>query len=432
MPYRWVGLSLLFFSGLLAFFVRLAPAVAIPDLQRAFSLDAVELGLLTALYLWPFALMQPVAGMLVDAFGARRTVTVFLVIAGTGQVVFALAPSFSLALLGRALSGLGAATLYVGAAKIMAQWFRSSEFGTLTGAWTSVTNLGGLTAAGPLAASIALVGWRISLGTVGVAVLVTALLVHIFVRDTHGELKPPASAEIDGGTHGRGAAPTPSVWQGMLTVLQTPTTWLLGGYAVLLFGTMTMMQGLWAVPYLMDSYGHTQQQAANMLTLWAVGLIAGCTLWGFVAETIVPSRKAVVLVGAAVYGVLWAVLAIWPSGLPVGVPVAGDVLGRLLRVDLDPVLRATQGFRPTECRRDGHGDIESVLLGWRSGVPADQWLDPRSVSACGGTRSGDRLPDTLLVQPGLGGAQRRARGIQSGTSEDRPSPLSALAEGGAP
>jgi MFS family permease len=291
--YRWVCLGLLFFSGLLAFFVRLAPAVAIPDLQRAFSLDAVELGLLTALYLWPFALMQPIAGVLVDAFGARRTVTIFLVIAGTGQVVFALAPSFSVALLGRALSGLGAATLYVGAAQIMTRWFRSSEFGTLTGAWTSVANLGGLTAAGPLAASIALVGWRISLGTVGVTVLVTALLVHIFVRDTPGELKLPASAEIDSG---RRAEPTPSVWQGMLIVLQTPNTWLLGGYAVLLFGTMTMMQGL-----------------------WAVGLIAGCTLWGFVAETIVPSRKAVVLMGAVVYGVLWAVLAIWPSGLPVGV-----------------------------------------------------------------------------------------------------------------
>jgi sugar phosphate permease len=314
--YRWVCLGLLFFSGLLAFFVRLAPAVAIPDLQRAFSLDAVELGLLTALYLWPFALMQPMAGVLVDAYGARRTVTIFLLIAGTGQVVFALAPSFSVALLGRALSGFGAATLYVGAAQIMTRWFRSSEFGTLTGAWTSVANLGGLTAAGPLAASIALVGWRISLGTVGVTVLVTAVLVYIFVRDTPGELTLPASAETDGG--GR-AEPTPSVWQGMLIVLQTPNTWLLGGYAALLFGTMTMMQGLWAVPYLMDSYGHTQQQAANMLTLWAIGLIAGCTLWGFAAENIVPSRKAVVLMGAVVYAVLWAVLAIWPSGLPVGV-----------------------------------------------------------------------------------------------------------------
>src|SRR5688572_19447482 len=212
--YRWVCLGLLFFSGLLAFFVRLAPAVAIPDLQRAFSLDAVELGLVTALYLWPFALMQPMAGVLVDAFGARRTVTIFLMIAGTGQVLFALAPSFSVALLGRALSGLGAATLYVGAAKIMTQWFRRSEFGTLTGAWTSVANLGGLTAAGPLAASIALIGWRFSLGTVGVAVLVTALLVYVFVRDTPSELKLPPLAEIDDrAEHPRVGTPL-SVWQG--------------------------------------------------------------------------------------------------------------------------------------------------------------------------------------------------------------------------
>ena len=215
--YRWVCLGLLFFSGLLAFFVRLAPAVAIPDLQCAFSLDAVELGLLTALYLWPFALMQPMAEMLVDAFGARRTVTVFLVIAGTGQVVFALAPSFSMALLGRAFSGLGAATLYVGTAKIMARWFRSKEFGTLTGAWTSS---------------------RTSAGS------------------------PPQ-----------------------------------------------------------DRWRHQSR--------WS----AGESAWGRLA---------------------------WP------------------------------------------------------------WPDPRSLSARGGARSGGRLPDTLLVQLGLGGAQRRAGGIQSGASEDRP------------
>src|SRR4029077_11349883 len=30
----------------------------------------------------------------------------------------------------------GASILYVGATKVMAQWFRSREFGTLTGAWT--------------------------------------------------------------------------------------------------------------------------------------------------------------------------------------------------------------------------------------------------------------------------------------------------------
>ena len=167
LTYRWVCLGLLFVSGLLAFFTRLAPAVAIPDLREAFVLNAAELGLLTSLYLWPFALMQPVAGVLTDAFGSRRTVTAFLVVAGVGQVLFASAPTFLVALIGRALTGLGASILYVGAAKIMAQWFRSREFGTLTGAWTSVANLGGLTAAAPLMALITLAGWRLSLGGVG-------------------------------------------------------------------------------------------------------------------------------------------------------------------------------------------------------------------------------------------------------------------------
>jgi MFS family permease len=49
--------------------------VAIPDLREAFALNATELGLLTSLYLWPFALMQPLAGVVTDAMGARRAVT---------------------------------------------------------------------------------------------------------------------------------------------------------------------------------------------------------------------------------------------------------------------------------------------------------------------------------------------------------------------
>lgn len=318
LTYRWVCLGLLFVSGLLAFFTRLAPAVAIPDLREAFVLNAAELGLLTSLYLWPFALMQPVAGVLTDRFGSRRTVTAFLAVAGIGQVLFAFAPSLFVALVGRALTGLGASILYVGAARIMAQWFRSREFGTLTGAWTSVANLGGLTAAAPLMALITLAGWRLSLGAVGFVMLATAVLIHLFVRDTPSELGLASLAEIDGRPELPGVSHSMPLGLGVLVVLREPNTWLLGSYAFLLFGTMTMMQGLWAVPYLMDAYGQTQQQAANTLTLWAVGLIVGCTLWGYLADKIVGSRKRVVLAGALVYALLWVLLAIRPVGLPDG------------------------------------------------------------------------------------------------------------------
>ena len=319
LTYRWVCLGLLFVSGLLAFFTRLAPAVVIPDLREAFALNAAELGLLTSLYLWPFALMQPVAGVLTDRFGSRRTVTAFLTVAGVGQVLFAFAPSLFAALVGRALTGLGASILYVGAARIMAQWFRPREFGTLTGAWTSVANLGALTAAAPLMALITLAGWRPSLGGVGVVMLATAVLIYLLVRDNPSERGLPSLAEIDGLPQSRRVTRSMSLGEGVLVVLREPNTWLLGSYAFLLFGTMTMMQGLWAVPYLMDAYGRTQQQAANALTLWAIGLIVGCTLWGYIADNVVVSRKRVVVAGAVAYAVLWVVLALCPVGLPVAI-----------------------------------------------------------------------------------------------------------------
>jgi sugar phosphate permease len=79
-----------------------------------------------------------------------------------------------------------------------------------------------------------------------------------------------------------------------------------------------MMQGLWAVPYLIDVHGDTQQEAANALTLWAVGLIVGCTTWGYVADHVVKTRKGVVSIGAVVYALLWVLLAVAPAALPDG------------------------------------------------------------------------------------------------------------------
>jgi sugar phosphate permease len=138
--------------------------------------------------------------------------------------------------------------------------------------------------------------------------LATALLVYVFVRNSPSELGLPSMADIEDPPSQQRTRPSMPVGRGITLVLRERNTWLLGGYAFLLFGTMTMMQGLWAVPYLMDAYGQTQQQAANALTLWSVGLMLGCTLWGYMADKVVGSRKRVVLVGA-----------VCPVGLPAGV-----------------------------------------------------------------------------------------------------------------
>jgi len=356
----------LFLSAFLAFLTRLAPAVALPNLQVTFGLTTAELSLLTALYLWPFALMQPAAGLLTDRLGPRRSVTIFLIIAGLGQLLLALAPSFASALLGRAGTGIGASILYVAAAKIMARWFRRREFGTLTGAWTSVANLGGIAAAAPLAALLSFVGWRITFGAAGVAIFATALLVFVFVRDSPAELGWPALIDPDEPIQSAEATRPRPFLESLRIVLREPNTWLLGGYAFLLFGTMTMMQGLWAVPYLMDINGYTQQEAANILTLWAVGLIVGCTLWGYVADRVLKTRKGVICTGAVVYAFLWILLAVKPGGLPSGVLQVAMFWGGFFASTWIPVYAQLKDAVPPEVVATAMGVLN--LFFWLGGA----------------------------------------------------------------
>ena len=70
-PVPWLALAALVAGHFLAFVLRYGTAVALPGLRADFRVDAAALGTLSAAYFWPYAVMQPVAGLLSDRFGAR-------------------------------------------------------------------------------------------------------------------------------------------------------------------------------------------------------------------------------------------------------------------------------------------------------------------------------------------------------------------------
>ena len=59
-----------------------------PVLQEEFALDAATLGLMTSLFLFAVAGSQIFTGILLDRLGARRTVTMLLIIASIGALLF--------------------------------------------------------------------------------------------------------------------------------------------------------------------------------------------------------------------------------------------------------------------------------------------------------------------------------------------------------
>src|SRR5262245_41610156 len=200
---------------LIAFFHRVAPGVITKELMQAFHVSGTIVGLLSSTYFYAYAGFMIPAGLLIDAFGARWTVAIGGAVMGVGTLAMAVAETTSLLFAGRFAVGLGATVTFIGTLKIAATWFPPSHFGTLSAISATVGVLGSVIGTFPLAALVALTGWRGAFVLIGVATLVLSVGCGIIVRD-----RPPGSEET--------MVPLPTLGEvvvGMFDVLQNRHTW---------------------------------------------------------------------------------------------------------------------------------------------------------------------------------------------------------------
>jgi MFS family permease len=298
----WGLPSLLF---LIAFFHRVAPGVIARDLMQAFGATGAIVGLLSATYFYAYAGLMVPAGLLVDAFGVRRVVGTGGLLMAAGSAAMALAATQALLFTGRFLVGLGAAVTFVGALKIAATWFPPGQFGTLAAITATVGVLGSLIATAPLAALVAVAGWRGALLVVGLVTVAASALCLWLVRDRPGS---PGAAH----------APVPAVaslLRGMVQVLGNRHTWP----PFLAFFCLYSAAGnlmLWAVPYLHDVYGLSTTRAAVYASATSVALLVSGPLTGFLSDRVVRRRKLPYVALNVASCVSWGVLVATLGALP--------------------------------------------------------------------------------------------------------------------
>jgi sugar phosphate permease len=279
---------------LVAFFHRNAPGVMARDLMETFGVTGAVIGLLSATYFYSYAGFMIPAGMLIDAFGARRMVAAGGAVMGLGTLAMGAAGGPALLFAGRFAVGLGATVTFIGTLKIAAAWFPAERFGLLSAVTATVGVLGALIASAPLAALMAVAGWRGAFWMIGAVTLVGSLVCVVIVRDA-----PEAAA-----------APPPLalrvLLRGMGRVLANAHTWpvFLGFFC--LYSAMGNLF-LWAVPFLRDVYGLATMPAATVAAATPIALLGSAPLTGFVSDSVVRRRKApYVALSVALLGV-WAV-----------------------------------------------------------------------------------------------------------------------------
>mgnify|MGYP000288914445 CR=1 FL=1 len=260
-----------------AFFQRVAPGAMVDDLMREFAIGGAVLGTLSALYFYPYVLLQVPLGALLDQVGARMLMTVALSTAAVGSVVFGLSESLALAYLGRVLIGIGSAVGFLGSLAIAGRWFPPERFTFLAGLAMFVAMLSGMVGGTPLALFVGDYGWRASMIASGAIGGFLALLIFLLVRDSpSGHTAPRRSASSVWRDVGQGLWRTAKLWRVWRTAL----------IAGAMSGPMLTIAGLWGTPYLMAAYGLGRAEAAGLVSLLLLGWAFGAPFWGWLSDRI--------------------------------------------------------------------------------------------------------------------------------------------------
>jgi len=315
--YRWVIFLILAIGYAIVYFHRVSPAVVAPELVRSFQIKGAALGILASAYFYPYAVMQLPSGLLSDSLGPRRTVTAFTLVAAAGAILFGISPTFSTAILGRIMVGLGVSMLFIPTLKILANWFEAREFAIVTGILMAIGGLGWLSAATPLALLTLWLGWRVTFLIIGLVSLALALLTYLIVRDSPAQLGVPGIRKAESVVSSSSGEQKLPLLQGMKMVLSEKKFWPLAVWFFCTGGILFGFGGLWAGPYLMQVYTFSKAQTGNILMMIAVGMIVGSPMLSYLSEKILGARKPVLLISSSILIGIWVLLILLVDGLDV-------------------------------------------------------------------------------------------------------------------
>jgi MFS family permease len=127
---RWAILAVLFaVRATMAFQFQSVAAVA-PLLGSELGVSLADIGVLIGLYFAPGVVLALPGGAIGQRFGDKTTVLGALLLMLAGSMVMAFAPSWSIQIAGRLVSGAGGVTLSVQMTKMLTDWFAGKEIAT--------------------------------------------------------------------------------------------------------------------------------------------------------------------------------------------------------------------------------------------------------------------------------------------------------------
>ena len=277
-------------------FLRTSVGVLSPNLMHDFNINPNNMGLLGGVFFLSFAIFQIPAGILIDKFGPRKVMSVVIIFAVLGSIIFALSNSFHTLLIGRVLMGLGCSICLMGSLVLITRWTDSDQFSKLAGIILAVGGIGGLLATTPLSYFSELFGWRLSFWLAAVVTFCVMLLYYFILEDRKNDLILNRTNE------------TISL-KNLLFILKERNFKFMIPMSLMSYSSLVVILGLWGAPYLKDIHGLDTVERGKILMLMAISWNIGSFVFGRL-RSIFGNYKNVVIFGASGVIILLFILSI--------------------------------------------------------------------------------------------------------------------------
>ena len=289
---------------ILAIFNRSSLGVAGLLATQRFGISATQLSFFTVLQLIVYAALQVPIGVLLDRYGSRVLLLSGLAMMTAGQLAFAFATSFPLAVAARVLVGAGDAAMFVSVIRLVTVWFLVRQAPMVTQLTGQFGQLGAILAAAPLSLALAHQGWTRTFALASTLGIVGMVAVALLVKDS-----PYARGEVVRVKMRALARTLRLVWGNPGTRLGMWSHFT-SQFSVTVFAL------LWGYPFLVRGEGLSSDAASALLmvmTGWTI--LCGPVLGSLVARF--PFYRSWMVLGiVAAMALTWAVVLVRPTPAP--------------------------------------------------------------------------------------------------------------------
>lgn len=260
------------------------------ELLHDFSINAGQLGFLSATYFYADVIFLLFAGIVVDRFSIRKIILSAMVMVVFSTILFAFSHSFEIAAFSHFVAGIGNAFCFLSCIKLATRWFPSQRLALVIGIMITIGMAGGMVAQTPFSLVVHALGWRAAVMINALLGALITLLVYFFVYDYpkhQFSKKMPDVATIQ----------PISIMESIRLSLRNKQNILAGIYTCLLNLPIILLGALWGTLYLTQVHHLLKTQASLVATMIFLGTIMGSPLVGWFSDFI-ARRRLLMIIGA--------------------------------------------------------------------------------------------------------------------------------------